>query len=129
MTRLMDYHLQLGLARTFKFVFLLVYASGIGVGLTPLDASLRKKAVHLCASPALIGVWLSGYVLTLFSGVSMTELWVLGGFLLSLAAHLTVTRAARAPQVTARHRASVIGLLTATLCLMVFRPTWWSVRG
>lgn len=125
----MDYHLQLGLVRFAKFLALLLYAAALGVGLANFDASTRKRAIHLWASPALIVVWLCGYVLTLYTGVALTQLWVAGGFALSLGAHLVVTRVARQPIVTASQRAVVLGLVGVTLCLMIFRPTWWSLTS
>lgn len=123
----MDYHLQLGLVRFTKFLALLVYAAGFGAGLANLETTTRKRAIHLLASPALIVVWLCGYLLTFYTGVSLTQLWVVGGFAFSLIAHLVVTRVARHPRVTTGQRALALGLVAVALCLMVFRPTWWSL--
>ncbi len=125
----MDYHLQLGLVRFAKFLALLVYAASLGVGLANVDSATRKQAVHLWSSPALFVVWLCGYVLTLYTGVALTQLWVAGGFASSLTAHLVMTRLARLRNVTTGQRAVVLGLVGATLSLMVFRPTWWSLAS
>jgi hypothetical protein len=114
------------LVRFVKFASVLVYAGGVGVGLGTGDVPARKRAVHLLASPALVLIWLSGYLLTLYQRVPLGEAWIVGGFVSSLAAQVLLTRAAREPIVTSRTRALLLSTLATTLMFMVVRPTWWS---
>lgn len=123
----MDFPTQLVLVRFVKFASLLAYAGGVGVGIGSSDVPIRKRAVHLLASPALVGVWLSGYLLTMYLRIPLSELWIVGGFASSLVAQLALTRAARERPVTPRTQALVLVTLGAALFFMVFRPTWGSL--
>lgn len=125
----MDYHLQLSLLRFAKFCALMVYASGVGIGLGNFSVPVRKRAVHLAASPALLATWLAGYGLTLYVGVALTELWVVLGFGASFIAHFLLTHAARRTTVRVRDRVVVLSLVGAVLLFMVLRPTWWSLKA
>lgn len=124
----MEFATQLVLVRFVKFASVLAYAGGVGVGLGGADVPTRKRAVHLLASPALVLIWLSGYLLTLFQRVPLGETWIIGGFVTSLAAQMLLTRAAREPVVSRRTRALLVCTLATTLMFMVVRPTWWSLN-
>lgn len=123
----MDFPTQLALVRLLKFASILAYAGGVGVGLGGTHVRVKKRAVHLLASPALVAIWLSGYVLSLHQRVSLGEAWLVGGFVTSFVAQLLLTRAARDPSVPRRTLVAVIACLGATLAFMVFKPTWGSL--
>lgn len=123
----MDFPTQLVVVRFFKFASVLTYVAGVGVGLAPVEVPTKKRAVHLLASPALVAIWLSGYVLTLFQRLPIGEAWIVGGFVSSVASQVLLTRAARERAASARTRAAVLLTLGTTLYFMVFRPTWWSL--
>lgn len=123
----MDYSIQVVLTRLVKFTSVFAYAASAGVGLWGNAEQLRKRAVHLWASPALVMIWLSGYFLTLQARVSLSELWIVGGFVASLAAQVTLTRAAREQGSGPLLRRATVGLLLLALGLMVVRPTWESL--
>jgi hypothetical protein len=122
-----DLAVSLLVVRFVKFVSVLAYAGSVSVGLGAAEVATRKRAVHVFASPALVVIWLSGYLLTLHQRIPLGEAWIVGGFVTSLVAHVLLGRAARLPVVTSRARALLLGLLALTLFFMVFRPTWWSL--
>jgi hypothetical protein len=123
----MDYSLQVVLTRLLKFTSVLAYAAGVGVGLWGESMPLRKRAVHLFASPALVVIWLSGYVLTLQTRVTIAECWILGGFVCSLASHVLLTQAARREAPSRGLTVATLGVFVASLSFMVMRPTWGSL--
>lgn len=123
----MDLGILLTLVRFVKFASIFAYLGGVGVGLSSSDLAVRKRAVHLISSPALLSVWLAGYVLTLHLRVPLLEAWIVGGFVCSLAMHLLVTRAVRERTLALGMRLGLVLTLGATLAFMVFRPTWWSL--
>jgi hypothetical protein len=125
--RWMDYSFQIALVRLVKFTSVFAYAVGVGVGLWGSERLVRKRAVHLFASPALVAVWLSGYVLTLYMNVTIGELWIVAGFVASLLAHVLLTRAVRRQTHDTRLTTCVLVCLVVCLTFMVLRPTWWSV--
>lgn len=106
-----------------KLLAVLGYSAGLGAGLLASSLPERRRAVHAIASPALVLVWLTGYVLTERLRVGLGELWVLGGLggsFVSLAALVASLHAARRVVPGA---VSVLAL-AVVLALMVFRPTW-----
>jgi hypothetical protein len=121
----MDYMWQLSLVRLVKFASVFAYAGGVGVGLFGDTVQTRKRAVHLLASPALLVVWLSGYLLSIQMRVALHEAWVLGGFLCSLLAHGLLTRAARQETPPRSLCVVILASLGGALAFMIFRPTWW----
>ena len=123
----MDHPTAWMLLRFVKFLGVIAYGAGVGVGLSAAERRLRKQAVHLFASPTLLVTWLAGYLLTLFRGTPLSEAWIVGGFSASLVCHLLLIRTTRAKSISARQRAGVLSPLVLTVLLMVFRPTWWSV--
>jgi hypothetical protein len=114
----------------FKFIGVSMYAGGlVAAFVATLDAD-RYRAVHGVASPGLLITWIAGYLLTTQLGeynIGLTEFWILGGLVLSLASQMalvySVSRKTRTPGV---FLAAAIPLLMV-LVLMVFRPTWWSL--
>jgi hypothetical protein len=110
-----------------KFIGVILFGGGMVasfVATTPRD---RKRAVHGIASPGLVVTWLAGYLLTLQLGVPLGELWVLGGLLLSFAAQLALLRSVSRERDLASGLSAVVPLFLV-LVLMVFRPTWASLR-
>src|SRR3954447_7560170 len=67
-----------------KFVGVLMYAGGFAAAFLATSLRERKRAVHAVASPGLVLVWTAGYILTTELQVPLTELWILGGLVLSL---------------------------------------------
>lgn len=117
------------LLRFLKFVSVFAYGASVGVALSPVEVALRKKAVHTLASPALLSTWIAGYLLTLYRGTPLTEVWVLGGFLISTFGQLVLVRTTRSRRVTPQQRVLILGSLFLTLLCMVFRPTWGRMGG
>jgi hypothetical protein len=106
-----------------KLVGVLGYAAGLGAGLLASSRPERRRAVHQVASPALLVVWLCGYLLAERLGVGLMELWVLGGLcgsFVSLGALVASLHSARG----AWFGAVSVAALVVVLGLMVFRPTW-----
>ena len=106
-----------------KFTGIMLLAGGTLGSFLASAPEDRRRAVHAVASPGLLLTWLAGYLLSLTLGVGLTELWTLGGLVLSFASHLSLLRS-----VTRRRSlsalVSVVAPLALTLALMVFRPTW-----
>ncbi len=117
------------LLRLLKFVSVLAYGAGVGIALSSAPLSLRKRAVHSFASPALLSTWGAGYLLTLYQGTSLSEAWILGGFLSSTFGQLVLVRTCRTERVTPGQSALIVGALLLTLLCMVFRPTWGRMGG
>lgn len=115
------------LVRLLKFLGVIAYGAGAGIGLSAGELQMRKRAVHLIASPALLVTWVGGYLLTLFQGTPLTYAWILGGFSASALGHLLLIRSTRTASLSTRQRAGVLLPLVLTVLLMVLRPTWWSV--
>ncbi len=109
-----------------KLLGVLGYAGGLGAGLLAGSLPERRRAVHGLASPAIVVVWLSGYVLAERLNTQLTELWVLGGLcgsVVSLGALVVSLHTAGRGWASA----VAVGALALVLCFMVFRPTWESV--
>lgn len=109
-----------------KFFGIMLLAGGVVGSFVAGTAVDRKRAAHAIASPGLLLTWLAGYSLSLFLGVALSELWVLGGLSLSFGAHLALLRSVECERSTASVL-SVVGPLLLVLVLMVFRPTWAGV--
>jgi hypothetical protein len=106
-----------------KFVSVLTYSAAMGAAFFASAPEARKRAVHGVASPSLLVIWLAGYLLTIQLGISLMELWIIGGLLLSL-----ISLGALIYSVSIRRSrlvfcAAVLPLVSV-LALMVFRPTW-----
>lgn len=111
--------------RFLKLLAVLGYAGGVTAALLARDLDTRRIAVHRVASPALLGVWVGGYLLADTLMLRLREPWLAGAFALTFVAQgaLTWSVAAegrRRPAVAA----VILGAVTATLGLMVWRPTW-----
>lgn len=107
-----------------KLAGVLVYAGGLTASLLATSTEQRRRAVHAVASPGLLVIWAAGYLLASHAGVALTELWVLGGLVLSLGSQMAlVYRGARAEAGLGSAVSSVAPVAVA-LVLMVFRPTW-----
>jgi hypothetical protein len=110
-----------------KFVGVLLYAGGLVASLVASELAERKRAVHAIASPALLLVWVAGYLLSTQLQVPLTELWLLGGLVLSLVSQTALVYSVSRPLPLMR-AAVLAGLpLVLVLILMVFRPTWQTV--
>ncbi|WNG34995.1 hypothetical protein F0U60_16220 [Archangium minus] len=111
-----------------KFVGVTLYAGGLIGGFVATALVERKRAVHAIASPGLVVTWLTGYLLTTQLHLPLTELWILGGLLLSLVSQLALVYS------VSRDRRTVSAFLATfvpfflVLVLMVFRPTWPGVH-
>lgn len=120
----MDHVTPWMLLRFVKFLGVLAYGAGVGIGLSSAELHVRKRAVHLLASPALLVTWMGGYLLTLFRGTPFTEAWIVGGFSTSTACQLLLIQGTRSKSLSIGLRTSVLLALSLTVFLMVFRPTW-----
>jgi hypothetical protein len=105
-----------------KLCGVLLFAGGlIGAGIHG-DVASRRRAVHRVASPGLVLTWATGYGLSVLIGVSLGQLWIVGGLALSLLAQLALVHSVtRGGPRSAR---LAVLPLVATLVLMVFRPVW-----
>jgi len=112
-----------------KLVGVVAYAGGLAGAFLATAPGDRRRAVHAIASPSLFVVWITGYALTSLLGVALTELWVMGGLLLSLASLLALTHSVTRGRRTVAAFAMAAVPFVAVLGLMVFRPTWERVRG
>lgn len=107
-----------------KFLGVLGYAGGfvaVFVSSSPVE---RRRAVHAIASPALLVTWLAGWLLADRLGIALSELWILGGLVLSCASLVALMRAARRPASDRIAFAMAAAPLVAVVVLMAFRPTW-----
>ena len=108
----------------FKLIGVLLYAGGLIAAFVSTSPKERKRAVHAIASPGLVLTWAGGYLLTTQLHLSLTELWILGGLVLSLVSQLALVHS------VSRDRRTVPAFLAAAIpllgvpALMVFRPTW-----
>ncbi len=107
----------------FKFLGVMLLAGGTVASFVASRPEEKKWAVHAIASPGLLLTWLAGYLLSLTLGVGLTELWTLGGLVLSFVSHLSLLRCVSRPRSPSAIIA-VVAPLVLTLGLMVFRPTW-----
>jgi hypothetical protein len=107
-----------------KLVAVLGYAGGLAAGFVSSSLVERRRAVHRIASPALVVVWLSGVLLTMEQSIPLTEAWIAGGLLLSLASQLALVHSVTRDVRTTRSFLAAAMPLVAILYLMVFRPTW-----
>ena len=116
------------LLRLSKFIGAILFGGGVVASFVATTPADRKRAVHGVASPGLVITWVAGYLLTLQLGVPLGELWVLGGLLFSFTAQLALVHG------LSRQRGNLASSLRAALplllvlVLMVFRPTWSSLR-
>lgn len=113
----------------FKFVGVCAYAGGLVASFVATTHADRKRAVHSIASPGLLATWVAGYLLTTQVNVTMTELWILGGLVLSLASQIALIRSLKSATRTVSAFAAAAVPLILVLALMVFRPTWGSLRS
>ncbi len=107
-----------------KFTAVLAYAGGLIGRFVANDVAGQKRAVHAIASPALVVVWGAGYVLGALLGVPLTELWLMGGLVLSLVSLLVlIYSVARPVRLGPAFLAAAVPLVLV-LVLMVYRPRW-----
>ncbi len=107
-----------------KFAAVMAYAGGFVSAFVASGIEERRRAVHGIASPALLVVWMAGYGLTTVLHVSMLELWILGGLVLSLASLLALVYSVSRAEVSKASFCVAGGPLVLVLVLMAFRPTW-----
>jgi len=107
-----------------KFLSVLGYAGGLVAAFLASDPEVRKRAVHKVASPSLLVIWLTGYTLLLMSGVSLVELWAVGGLVLSLLANGALVFCVTRERRSAGAFACCAVPLACAVMVMVFKPTW-----
>lgn len=114
------------LLRVVKFVGVILFGGGLIASFVTNSERDRKRAVHAISSPGLLVTWGAGYLLTLSLGVPLTELWVMGGLVFSLASQLALVRNVSRQPSRAGFALTAVPLLFV-LVFMVVRPTWSSV--
>jgi hypothetical protein len=107
-----------------KFVGVALYAGGLIASFLTSDLQERKRAVHNVASPGLLLIWVVGYLLSTEISVPLTECWILGGLVLSLASQMALVRSASRDRRTVGSVLAAAIPLLLVLVLMVYRPTW-----
>ncbi len=84
--------------------------------------------MHRIASPALLVIWVAGFLLTVKLGVSLLELWIVGGLAFSFVSQGALVRSVvRDARSTSAFLFAALPLVIV-LGLMVFRPTWEVLR-
>ncbi len=111
-----------------KFVGVLLYAGGLIGRFVATSLVDRKRAVHAVASPGLVVTWSAGYLLTTQLHVALTELWIIGAIVLSLASQLALVYSVTRERRKISGFVTSVGPLFLVLVLMVFRPTWAEMR-
>lgn len=111
--------------RFVKLLGVLAYAGGVTASLLARELEVRRHAVHRVASPGLLVIWVGGFLLADTLMVRLREPWLLGAFALTFVAQGALTwsvadEGRRRPGVAVL----ILALVTATLGLMVWRPTW-----
>ncbi|MDC0712353.1 hypothetical protein POL68_28075 [Stigmatella sp. ncwal1] len=112
-----------------KFIGVIVYGGGLIGSFASTALADRKRAVHAIASPGLVVTWFAGYLLTTQLQIPLTEFWILGGILLSLASQLALVYSVSRDRRTVTAFAAAAFPLCLVLLLMVFRPTWSELRS
>lgn len=112
-----------------KLLGVMAYAGGVVAAFVASAEAERKRAAHGVASPALLVVWTTGYGMVVLSGVSLVELWILGGLVASVVSQGAVIRAVtRGDRGRGALVATILPLVIA-VALMVWKPTWAGLRG
>jgi hypothetical protein len=105
-----------------KLSAVLAFAGGAFASVLSSSVAEQKRAVHTVASPALVVIWISGYLLAQRLGAPLMELWLLSGGVLSIAALLGLMVAVHRGR---RGWFALTGVsLLVVLAMMIFRPTW-----
>lgn len=113
------------LIRFAKFAGVLIFAGGAIGALVAPDLPTRKTLVHRVASPGLLLVWVGGLLLAWRLARPWSELWMLGAFATTFVIQGLLTwRAARVENGGPALSLAVVGLMAASLALMIWRPTW-----
>jgi hypothetical protein len=112
-----------------KFAGVTAYAGGLVAALLASVADERRRAAHRVAASGLVATWASGYLLSLLLRVPLTELWILGGVVLSSASKVALVRSVARERATRGDVVAAVAPFVGTLALMVFRPTWESLRS
>lgn len=107
-----------------KFLGVVTYAGGLAGSFLASAPEERKRAVHLVASPGLLVTWAAGAALANLLGLRLIELWLFGGFALSLISQLALVASVARGRRSLAALACSAGPLAGVLALMVFRPTW-----
>lgn len=111
-----------------KLIAVVAYAGGMIASFLATGIHERKRAVHSVASPALLVTWLLGYLLSLDYQVGLSELWIGGALGLSFVSQLVLVHSVSRDRPTKAHFAGVFVPFVGVLFLMVFRPTWQTLR-
>lgn len=112
-----------------KLLAVTVYAGGLIGSFLATTTEDRKRAVHSVASPALLATWVAGYLLSLDHQVQLTELWIAGALALSFLSQLVLVHSATRERRTKALFAAAFVPFVGVLFLMVFRPTWQTLRS
>jgi hypothetical protein len=108
-----------------KFVAVAAYAGGVIASFVASAPKERSRAAHSIASPALLVVWITGYLLSLQHGVSLAELWTAGGLSLSFFSQFALVYAVGKKGSRSPTAFALVAIpFVLVLFLMVYKPTW-----
>jgi hypothetical protein len=115
------YHLLL----LVKFAGVLLFAGGAMASFVASDLEARKGVIHRQGSLGLLLTWLSGFGLAHTLGWTLTQLWLIAGLAVSFVTQGILTWSVAAPGRPKRGPAIAVGaLITVTLAIMIWKPTW-----
>ncbi|WP_143141035.1 hypothetical protein [Nannocystis exedens] len=106
-----------------KFAGVMLFIAGSGASLLAKTREERRRATHQIASTGLFIAWCGGFALATLSAIPLTELWILLGLGLSLAAHVVVVSAAERGA-GRLHVVAFAALILGILAAMIFRPVF-----
>ena len=119
----LDPLLTLKVVRLAKLLAAFAFVAGSLGAVLPGELERRRHLAYRLAGPAFGLTWTFGILLMFLTGTSLFSLFVLGGFLLSfLTLHAVLYSVGREERVSRWPLYTVIGSVTLTIALMVFRP-------
>jgi hypothetical protein len=110
-----------------KFFGVMGFAGGTAGAWLASSLVDRKRAVHVVASPSLLVTWCCGFALLALSGLPMFELWVIGGWVLSMVSNMALVVAVAKEQRTLGAFVWTTLPLLGVVALMVVKPLWVQV--
>ena len=107
-----------------KLVGVALYAGGIVAAFVATTKKERHFATHWITSIAITIIWTAGSVLAAQLKVRLFELWILGGFAMTLVSKGVLVRSLYREKPLPRDMIATGISFVVAIALMVFRPTW-----